>query len=231
MCQSVRGEGLCKMVAKKSWKQFPSKRVDREYFRPPAYNPHLCRATLLSDAKSRMAWEFNKVYGGRVKKKRVVLNTYLCWDSFRSWAILQLAPKFQRLVQLPPGKAGHHRYSVQINNDEGTHDYEVWRQLFPSLWIEHKSVDGTLLQSFEPTSNCSCLYDVKDQSLRVSFNYKVVNHRPVTVTEKPHAPLASTAPKKATPPPKTASPQKPTVNAIHKAMPAVKRAPKNKDMM
>ena len=91
--------------------------------------------------------------------------------------------------------------SFKIDTDENTNDYQsVWLALFPPLWIEKKGVDGTLLEEWRPVSNVSCIYNCKEESLRVSFNYEVINYAPTNITKKKHAPLANASPKKASPP-------------------------------
>jgi len=180
---------------------FPRKKVDREYFPLPKADETLCRRSLFAVDKRRIAYKFGKVYGPKLKKKRVVLNTFMAWEVFRPWALLRLLPKFQRMVQQPPGDKKLHRMSFQIDTDEGTNDYQsVWLAMFPALWIEKKGVDGTLLEEWRPISNVSCIYNCKEESLRVSFNYEVINYAPTKVTKKKHAPLANASPKKASPP-------------------------------
>lgn len=180
---------------------FPRKKVDREYFPLPKADETLCRRTLFAVEKRRIAYEFGKVYGPKLKKKRVILNTFMAWEVFRPWALLRLLPKFQRMVQQWPGDKQQHRMSFIIDTDEGTNDYQsVWLAMFPALWIEKKGVDGTLLEEWRPISNVSCIYNCKEESLRVSFNYEVIHYAPTKVTKKKHAPLANASPKKASPP-------------------------------
>ena len=177
----------------------PHRRIDRQYFNLPRCNPSLNKETLFSEARMRIAWEFGKVYSlGRAKKKAVVFTTFLKWEIFHAWALRGLQPVGCRVVQEPPkGPMRHQRQKFKLDSDTANNDYDlVWKRLFPDIWIEKHNVKGQVLESVEPTTDISCIYDCKAQTLKVSFKYKVERHAALAVVDKKrHAPLASTAPK------------------------------------
>ena len=65
---------------------------------------------------------------------------------------------------------------------------DEWLQLFPDLWITKFGVGNIVLETMGPTTNISCIYNVGDCSLRVSFGYSTIRAPTFEVTRKgmPH---------------------------------------------
>ncbi len=78
--------------------------------------------------------------------------------------------------------------SFKIDTDEDTNDYQsVWLALFPPLWTEKRGVDGSLLEKWCPVSDVSCIYNCKEESLRVALNYKTILYAPTAPNFPPPA--------------------------------------------
>jgi hypothetical protein len=143
----------------------------------------------LAVEKRRIAYKFGKVFGPKLRKKRVFLNTFMYWArpelQVCPWALLRLLLKFQMMLQQWPGEKQQHRMPFKIDTDEVTNDYQsVWLALFPALWIEKRGVDGSLLEEWRPISDAAFIYNRKEESFRVAFNYEKIPYAPTTVTRQ-----------------------------------------------
>ena len=170
------------------------RKCDIEYFPLPKLNPALHRETLQAAAKQRISWELNKIYNNQKKKKQVVFTTFMLWDVFHPWAYQGLGHRgcvmaLQPLVGHEPRKL----IKFKVDSDQGTVQYTQWLQVFPDLWITKFGVGNIELETMGPTTNISCIYNVGDCSLRVSFGYSTIRAPTFLVTKKRHAPLAPSA--------------------------------------
>jgi hypothetical protein len=159
--------------AKPKWR--PLSKWELEPFKLPNLNPALDRATLLSETKLRIAWEFNKMYSNLAKKKAVVFTTFMSWDVFFPWAYRSFEPQGRRICREPLVGPGHRKLmKFKVDSDEGTPDYEIWVKMFPELWITKFGAGNIELETMGPTTNVSCIYDVGESSLRVTFRYSSI---------------------------------------------------------
>ena len=173
----------------------PIRKCDIQYFPLPTVNPGLHRETLLAAAKQRVGWEFNKIYNNQKKKSVVVFTTFMLWEVFHPWAILGLGNRGGCVMALQPlvGHEPRKLIKFKVDSDQGTVQYDQFLVLFPELWMTKFGVGNIELETMGPKTNISCIYNVGDCSLRVSFGYSTIRAPTFLVTKKRHAPLAPSA--------------------------------------